>query len=81
MKNIDWASKLTSRKFWVAVAGLVTGVLALLGVNSSTAQQISGVILALGSVAAYIAGEGYVDGQAVGTQQTGEETPTDASTK
>lgn len=64
MDKINWKAKLTSRKFWLAVAGLVVGVLALLGTDANTTQQISGVIMALGSVVAYIAGEGYVDGQA-----------------
>jgi drug/metabolite transporter (DMT)-like permease len=61
MKQINWSQKLTSRKFWLAVAGLVVGVLALFGVDNNTTQQISGVVMSLGSVAAYIVGEGLVD--------------------
>lgn len=69
MKKIDWAKKLTSRKFWLAVAGLVVGVLALFGVGGSTTQQISGVVMSLGSVAAYIVGEGLVDAAAAQTPE------------
>jgi len=57
-------SKLTSRKLWMAIAGLVVGVLALFDVDANTTSQISGVIMALGSVVAYIVGEGFVDASA-----------------
>lgn len=67
MGKINWSQKLSSRKFWVALSGLVIGVLALFGVNSNTTQQVSGVIMALGSVIAYIVGEGLVDASATGT--------------
>ncbi|MCI1966847.1 MAG: phage holin family protein [Oscillospiraceae bacterium] len=63
---INWKQKLTSRKFWVALAGLVVGVIALLGIQTDTAQ-ITGVIMALGSVVAYIVGEGLVDAASAGT--------------
>ena len=65
---IDWKHKLTSRKLWLAVAGFVVGVLAMFGVDANMAQQISGVIMSLGSVVAYIVGEGLVD--AAGAGQT-----------
>lgn len=66
MQNINWKQKLTSRKLWLAVAGLVVGILALFGVNANMTQQVSGVIMALGSVVAYIVGEGLVDAAAAG---------------
>jgi uncharacterized membrane-anchored protein len=63
-------SKLTSRKLWMAIAGLVVGVLALFDVDANTTSQISGVIMALGSVVAYIAGEGFVDASAAKSDKT-----------
>ena len=63
---MNWTKKLTSRKFWVAVAGLVVGVIALLGIKTDT-SQITGVIMALGSVVAYIVGEGLVDAASAGS--------------
>lgn len=63
---MDWKTKLSSRKFWVAVAGLTAGVIALFSPQTDT-SQVTGVILALGSVVAYIVGEGLVDAAAVGT--------------
>lgn len=59
--NIDWKRKLTSRKLWLAVATLVTGLILAFGGKQSDAQTVSGCIMSLGSVAAYIIGEGLVD--------------------
>jgi len=59
--KVDWKRKLTSRKFWMALVGLIAGILALFRVDASVTEQVSGVIMALGSVIAYIVGEGFVD--------------------
>ena len=37
--------KLTSRKLWVALAGLVSGLVLAFGGDESVAQTVSGVIL------------------------------------
>jgi drug/metabolite transporter (DMT)-like permease len=60
-------SKLTSRKFWIALAAFVVGVLALFKIDANTVTQISGVIMSLGAVVAYIVGEGLVDSAAAGS--------------
>lgn len=60
-------AKLTSRKFWMAVAAFAVGVLALFGADANTTQQISGVIMSLGAVIAYIVGEGLIDAASVST--------------
>ncbi|WP_243112548.1 MULTISPECIES: hypothetical protein [Acutalibacteraceae] len=65
---MNWKEKLSSRKFWVAVAGLVVGVIALFSPGTDT-SQVTGVIMALGSVVAYIVGEGMIDAAAAGTAQ------------
>ena len=75
---MDWKTKLSSRKFWVALAGLAAGIISLLGIKTDTAQ-ITGVILSLGSVAAYIFGEGFVDAAAVNAKSDG--TPSDGEEK
>lgn len=59
---IDWKRKLTSRKFWLAVASFGVGVY-LLVTQGCTAELISGLILSLGSAVAYIVGEGIVDAE------------------
>ena len=62
---INWKSKLTSRKFWMAVVSLVTGLVIAFGGTEQTAETISGVIMSAASVVAYIIGEGLADAQHV----------------
>lgn len=59
--NIDWKRKLTSRKFWLAVVGLVSGLLVAFKIDGETVETISGVIMSAASVVAYIIGEGLAD--------------------
>ena len=61
---IDWKSKLTSRKFWMAVIGFVTGLLTYLGMGAEEAEKIGSLILMGASIAAYIIGEGLIDAAA-----------------
>ncbi|MBT9138687.1 MAG: hypothetical protein DDT31_01261 [Syntrophomonadaceae bacterium] len=60
--KINWAQKLTSRKFWMAVTGFVTAVLVAVGVDNLTIEQVTALITAAAVVIAYIFGEGMVDG-------------------
>lgn len=57
---MNWKKKLTSRKFWLAIAGFAAGIVSLFRPGTDTAQ-ITGVWMALGSVVAYVVGEGLVD--------------------
>ena len=59
--DIDWKRKLTSRKFWLAVVGLVSGLMMAFKVDAETIETISGVIMAAASVIAYTIGEGLAD--------------------
>lgn len=61
MSKKDIIRKLTSRKFWLAVVGFVTALLAVFGVAESTATQVTGLIMAAASVVSYIIGEGLAD--------------------
>jgi len=58
---IDWKSKLTSRKFWMAVVGFISGIMMAFKVDAQTVETISGVVMAGASVIAYIIGEGMAD--------------------
>ncbi|MCL2178373.1 MAG: hypothetical protein FWB81_03045 [Cystobacterineae bacterium] len=62
--KIDWATKLTSRKFWLAVTGFITSVLLVFNVPDMTINQITGMVTAASMVIAYIIGEGLVDAAA-----------------
>ena len=58
---INWKTKLTSRKFWVAVADFVGMLLIALKVAEETAVQVTALIMAGAGVIAYILGEGLAD--------------------
>lgn len=62
MKDIDWKRKLTSRKFWLAVASFVTMLLVFIKVDNGTAEQVASLIMAGATVIGYIIGEGLADG-------------------
>lgn len=59
--KIDWKRKLTSRKFWAAVVGFITPILAVFNLPDPTIEQIIGIVSATGILIAYIIGEGMVD--------------------
>ena len=59
--DINWKRKLTSRKFWAAVVGVVTPILLAFGVSDSVTTQITAIITAGAAVVAYIIGEGFID--------------------
>ena len=64
--KIDWKRKLTSRKFWLAVVGLVTGLILALKGSAETAETVGGLIMSAASIVAYIVGEGLADAGHVG---------------
>lgn len=59
--KINWKRKLTSRKFWVAVIGFVTAVMVALNIDKMTVEQVAAIISAMGTLIAYIIGEGMTD--------------------
>lgn len=66
MENkIDWAAKLTSRKFWVTVCAFITNLVIAFGGAEQTAVQITGIIMAGAAVVAYILGEAWTDAASV----------------
>lgn len=67
MKNnkIDWKRKLSSRKLWAAVAGLVTAILIAFKIDNLTVEQVVAIVSAMGTLVAFILGESYVDGKGV----------------
>ena len=65
--EINWVRKLTSRKFWMAVTGFVTPLMLAFGASESEVTKVVGIIMAGGSLIAYIIGEGMVDSNSSGT--------------
>lgn len=70
MTKEDWIRKLTSRKFWLALAGLVAGLVAFFKHPTSDGEAITALIMALGSVIAYCVGEGLADAAGAHADQT-----------
>ena len=58
---MDWKRKLTSRKFWAAVAQFVSMLIIALHGAQETATQVVALIMAGAAVIAYIIGEGLAD--------------------
>ena len=58
---IDWKIKLTSRKFWAAIASFVSMLVIAFGGTETASTQITALIMAGASVIAYTIGEGLID--------------------
>lgn len=65
--GIDWKRKLTSRKFWAAIALFVSGCIVAFGGDAEKAEVVSGLIMQGAAVVAYIIGEGLADASAANT--------------
>ena len=59
--------KLSSRKLWAAVVGLVTGLAMIFGLDQNTVSTVAGAVVSVASVITYITTEGKVDAAAVKT--------------
>lgn len=57
--------KLSSRKLWAAIIGVLTGVAMIFGLDGEVIETVSGAVVAVGSVVAYIAAEGKIDAERV----------------
>ena len=57
--------KLSSRKLWAAVAGVVTGLAMVFGLDESVITSVAGAVVSVASVITYIITEGRVDAAAV----------------
>ncbi len=59
--KIDWMRKLSSRKFWAALAGFIAAVAVFCGAGESVVTEVTAIISAAGVLAAYILGESIAD--------------------
>ena len=57
--------KLCSRKLWMAIAGVATGISMVLGVESTEITTIAGGVVAVVSCITYIVTEGKIDAEGV----------------
>ena len=63
MENLK--RKLSSRKLWAAVAGLIAGLAMVFGLDEGIITDVSGMVMALGSLVIYVVTEGKIDAAAV----------------
>lgn len=68
MDKQNLLQKLTSRKFWLAIAAFITEMILAFHGDAQTAETISGCIMAGATVIAYIIGEGLADAAASGSE-------------
>ena len=61
----NFIRKLTSRKLWLAIAGIATGIFIALGGDASEIETVAGAVTALVSAVSYIIVEGRVDAESV----------------
>ena len=65
MTPIDWKRKLSSRKLWAAIAGVITGLAMVFKLDESTISSVAGAVVSVASVVSYIVTEGKVDAESV----------------
>ncbi len=70
----DVMRKLSSRKLWAAVAGVVAGLAMAFGLDETVISTVAGAVVSVISVITYITTEGKIDAAAVGqaAQKTAE---------
>ena len=57
----EFIRKLTSRKLWLAIAGVATGISLSLGADASDIQSVAGAVTSIVSAVTYIITEGMID--------------------
>lgn len=65
MTGADWIRKLSSRKLWTAVVGVLTGLAMAFGLDENAIGSVAGAVVSLASVVTYITTEGRVDAAGV----------------
>lgn len=57
--------KLSSRKLWAAVAGVVAGLTMVFGLDETVISTVAGAVVSVMSVVTYIITEGKIDAEGV----------------
>lgn len=73
MTKTDIIRKLTSRKFWAAVALFVSGLIVAFGGTGENAEVVSGCIMQGASVLGYLLAEGLSDAAHAKNEQSVED--------
>lgn len=65
MEKINWKQKLSSRKLWVSIIGVIVGVAMTFGIQDGEWNEIAGAVTSIASIIAYILGEAKIDASRV----------------
>ena len=63
----DFLRKLSSRKLWMAIGGIATGICMVLGIDATEIETVCGGIVSILSCVMYIYTEGKIDAARVKT--------------
>ncbi len=66
--NINWKQKLTSRKLWIAIAGIIGGLVVYFGADGNEIAEVAAIVLQIASGVSYILGESKVDAARVANE-------------
>ena len=58
---MNWKKKLSSRKFWAAITGVVISVMVAFNADAGQQEKVTGIITATGTLAIYMLAEGGAD--------------------
>ena len=61
----NWKKKLSSRKLWAAVVGVVSGLAMAFGLDENIITSVAGAVMSLASIITYIITEGKIDAESV----------------
>lgn len=67
---MDIKRKLSSRKMWAAIVGVISGLAVVFGLDGDTITAVSGAVISGASIIAYISGEAKVDAAREGNKTT-----------
>lgn len=62
---MNWKEKLTSRKLWAAIAGVIAGVAMVFGLDEGVINTVAGAVVSVASIVTYIITEGKIDAEGV----------------
>lgn len=61
MSTVDWKRKLSSRKLWASIVGVITGLAMVFGLDGDTITKVAGAVVSASSLTTYIVAEGKID--------------------
>lgn len=77
---MDIKTKLTSRKLWAAIAGIIVGLVVAFGGEAETVETVAGSVMSVVSALVYIIAEAGIDKASAGAPMNVDTVHIDAET-